>query len=196
MSRAPKTTRVTTRTCVGCRRKAPCTELLRFTLDVSGALSIDYRGDAPGRGAWLCPLPSCLQQATRRNAFSRSFRRRVSYDPVTLPGEVSQGLSFRVEAAIRSARRAGALTQKRTCKLEAADETRASGLQEESTAVCGPKGTERALSWGNPPETWVITDVVWSERVARAIDRYLTWNSLMDTPSERSAHHRRNEKGS
>jgi predicted RNA-binding protein YlxR (DUF448 family) len=70
------------RTCVGCRRTAPCTQLVRmvrFSSPDGGAprVRVDPTRSAPGRGAWLHPSASCLDLALRRGGFARSFRGAV-----------------------------------------------------------------------------------------------------------------------
>ncbi len=49
------------RTCVSCRGKASRDELVRLVLDPAGNLAIDYRAKLPGRGCWIHPAPSCVQ---------------------------------------------------------------------------------------------------------------------------------------
>jgi uncharacterized protein len=68
---------VALRTCVGCRTVKPVDFLVRCAATHHGDLLIDRQ--APGRGVWLCPnSPSCLANALRRKAFSRTLRRPVS----------------------------------------------------------------------------------------------------------------------
>ncbi|MCW5254449.1 MULTISPECIES: YlxR family protein [unclassified Streptomyces] len=61
------------RTCVGCRKKAVRTALLR-TVAVEDACVPDPRGTLPGRGAYVHPSPVCIDQAERRRAFPRALR--------------------------------------------------------------------------------------------------------------------------
>ena len=61
------------RTCVGCRRKGPVTDLLRVVAR-DGAVVPDPRRSLPGRGANLHPRVACLEQAVRRKAFPRALR--------------------------------------------------------------------------------------------------------------------------
>ena len=66
-------TSVPVRTCVGCRERAPVTDLLRVVLR-AGALVPDPRRRLPGRGASLHPTPECLHAAERRRTFPRALR--------------------------------------------------------------------------------------------------------------------------
>ena len=67
-----------TRSCIGCGRKAPQDELLRFVAKdgilVAGA-------HEPGRGAYTCPRLSCFERAATRRAFNRTLRRNVRVEP-------------------------------------------------------------------------------------------------------------------
>ncbi|MGI8607323.1 MAG: YlxR family protein [Gaiellaceae bacterium] len=65
------------RTCVGCGRKRPQAELLRFVAP-QGLLTLDALRQATGRGAYTCPRIACLERATARQAFARTLRRRVT----------------------------------------------------------------------------------------------------------------------
>ena len=65
------------RTCVGCRKRAPAFDLLRFV--AAGAeddlkLQPDPSRRLPGRGAHLHPDPACFALAERRRAFGRALR--------------------------------------------------------------------------------------------------------------------------
>ncbi len=66
-----------TRTCVGCGRKAPQRELVRFAAP-SGVLEADGGRQLPGRGAYTCGRPSCFERAESRRAFARALRRTVT----------------------------------------------------------------------------------------------------------------------
>jgi len=61
------------RTCVGCRQRAPVSQLLRVVAR-DGALVPDPSRRLPGRGAHLHPDPACLELAERRKAFPRALR--------------------------------------------------------------------------------------------------------------------------
>jgi uncharacterized protein len=66
---------------VGCGRRAPQVELLRFVAE-NGRLVAGR--DRPGRGAYTCRRISCFERARARRAFNRALRRTV---------EIEQGLS-------------------------------------------------------------------------------------------------------
>lgn len=64
------------RTCVVCRRRRPKRELVRIVASPQG-VALDERAQLPGRGAYVCPDPACVQGAARRGAQSvrRALRR-------------------------------------------------------------------------------------------------------------------------
>jgi uncharacterized protein len=66
------------RSCVGCGRKAPQSELQRFVAK-NGAL-VSGAGE-PGRGAYTCRRLSCFERALARRAFNRTLRRNVRVEP-------------------------------------------------------------------------------------------------------------------
>ena len=62
------------RSCIGCGRKAPQGELLRFVAK-DGVLAAGV--GEPGRGAYTCRRLSCFERAVARRAFNRTLRRNV-----------------------------------------------------------------------------------------------------------------------
>jgi predicted RNA-binding protein YlxR (DUF448 family) len=80
------------RTCLGCRRRAAKTDLLRVVAEDQGhglELVPDPSAQRPGRGAYLHPDEECLAQALRRRAFARALR--VTPGPSGGPSAVSLG---------------------------------------------------------------------------------------------------------
>jgi len=53
------------RRCVGCGEHRPKPELIRVVRTPDGAVLIDRTGKQNGRGAYLCPNPTCLKRARR-----------------------------------------------------------------------------------------------------------------------------------
>lgn len=66
------------RSCVGCGRKAPQAELLRFVAEDARLVPGEGR---PGRGAYTCRRLPCFERAVARRAFNRTLRRTVQVDP-------------------------------------------------------------------------------------------------------------------
>lgn len=66
------------RTCAGCGRKAPKSELVRFTAP-DGLLTAGET--LPGRGVYTCRRLSCYERALSRRAFSRTLKTPVRIEP-------------------------------------------------------------------------------------------------------------------
>lgn len=67
------------RQCVGCREMKPKKELIRVVRSPEGEIQLDFRGKAPGRGAYVCSDPECLKKAIRSKALERNLD--CSIDP-------------------------------------------------------------------------------------------------------------------
>jgi predicted RNA-binding protein YlxR (DUF448 family) len=61
------------RSCVGCRRRAGKSELLRLTV-VDGRVVVDRMQRRPGRGAYLHRSKDCLETAVGKRALPRALR--------------------------------------------------------------------------------------------------------------------------
>ena len=77
--------------CVGCGRRAPQQELIRFVAQ-DGVLVAGRR--APGRGAYTCASLACYERAAARGGLARALRRAVRIDP-TLARPYTGGLLAR-----------------------------------------------------------------------------------------------------
>ena len=64
--------------------------LIRVVRSPEGELSLDFKGKAPGRGAYLCGKPECLKKARK----SRAIERALS---VAVPEEVYDQLEQQME---------------------------------------------------------------------------------------------------
>ena len=80
------------RQCLGCRQMKPKPELVRVVRSPEGSVSVDLRGKAPGRGAYVCPSTDCLKKALRSKALSRSLG-------VEIPPEIYDTLAAQMEEA-------------------------------------------------------------------------------------------------
>ena len=65
------------RQCLGCREMKPKRELIRVVRSPEGEISLDFRGKANGRGAYLCPREDCLKKAVRAKALERALETAV-----------------------------------------------------------------------------------------------------------------------
>ena len=65
------------RQCLGCREMKPKRELIRVVRSPEGEISLDFKGKAPGRGAYICPAPACLKQAIKAKALERAFSTQI-----------------------------------------------------------------------------------------------------------------------
>ena len=79
------------RQCVGCREMKAKKELVRVVRSPEGDISLDFRGKAPGRGAYLCRSSECLKRAVK----SRALERALS---VPVPEDVWARLTAELEA--------------------------------------------------------------------------------------------------
>ena len=78
------------RQCMGCRERKEKRELIRVVRAPDGGVSLDFRGKAPGRGAYICPDMACLKKAIRSKALDRSLE-------VTIPEEIYARLEQEME---------------------------------------------------------------------------------------------------
>ena len=79
------------RRCLGCREMKPKRELIRVVRSAAGDISLDFRGKAPGRGAYVCPDAQCLRKAIRAHALERAFSAQI-------PPEIYERLEREMEA--------------------------------------------------------------------------------------------------
>lgn len=78
------------RQCLGCREMKPKREMMRVVRSPEGVVSIDLRGKAPGRGAYVCPQADCLKKAIRSRALERNLQ-------VAIPPEIMDTLLAQME---------------------------------------------------------------------------------------------------
>ena len=65
------------RQCLGCRVMKPKKELIRVVRSPEGEISLDLRGKASGRGAYICSDKACLLKAVKSRALERAFETSV-----------------------------------------------------------------------------------------------------------------------
>ena len=79
------------RQCLGCREMFPKRELIRVVRSPEGEISLDFKGKAPGRGAYVCPQAECLRRAIKSRALERGLDCQI-------PQEIYDQLLLRMEA--------------------------------------------------------------------------------------------------
>ncbi len=68
------------RQCLGCREMKPKRELVRVVRAPDGAVSLDFKGKSPGRGAYVCPNEECLKKAVKSRALERALEAQIPED--------------------------------------------------------------------------------------------------------------------
>jgi len=85
------------RTCVACRTARPKRELVRVVRSPAGELSVDLRGKASGRGAYLDPDPGCLERGLAEGALARALE-------IDIDGMTADRLRVELAAAAKERR--------------------------------------------------------------------------------------------
>ncbi len=79
------------RQCLGCREMKPKRELIRVVKSPEGDVSLDFKGKANGRGAYICPNAECLKKAIKGRALEKAFSMQI-------PAEIYEKLNKEMEA--------------------------------------------------------------------------------------------------
>jgi predicted RNA-binding protein YlxR (DUF448 family) len=74
-------TREPRRTCIACREVRGKDQLVRLVRRAEGAVVVDARGTAPGRGAYVCRGPGCADRLVKGGRASQAFRRPSKVAP-------------------------------------------------------------------------------------------------------------------
>ncbi len=105
--------------------------LIRFVASPDGEVVADLSRKLPGRGFWVEATRAALQQAVKRNAFSRAAKTKLSVPP-NLADTVEAMLAQRCLDRLGLARGAGALTSGFEKVADAVSSGRATWLIEAS----------------------------------------------------------------
>ena len=73
----PKVKKIPQRQCVGCLEMKDKKALLRVVRSPEGAVSLDFGGKKPGRGAYVCHNVECLKKARKSRALERAFETAI-----------------------------------------------------------------------------------------------------------------------
>lgn len=127
--------------------------LIRFALAPDGMVTPDVAAKLPGRGAWVRADRASIEQAAKKGAFARAFKRQVKV-PEDLAALTETLLARRCLDQLGLARRAGAIAVGAT-QVEAAIRAKPafSLIEAEDGAV---EGREKLMSlhiglWSRPP---------------------------------------------
>ena len=85
-----KVKKIPLRKCIGCEAMKPKKELIRVVRSPEGEISLDFKGKASGRGAYVCPDPRCLKKAIKARALERAFSAQI-------PQEIYERLESQME---------------------------------------------------------------------------------------------------
>ena len=69
------------RFCVASRTAQPVSDLIRFVVGPGGEAVPDLKSKLPGRGVWVTATREALEDAIKRKAFARGFKRDVRLPP-------------------------------------------------------------------------------------------------------------------
>jgi uncharacterized protein len=97
------------RSCIVTRAVLAPDELIRFVLSPQNLVVPDVRRALPGRGVWVTASRARIDEACRRKAFGRAFKREVT-TPVDLAEQVGSLIRKDALQALSLANKAGALT--------------------------------------------------------------------------------------
>lgn len=75
MNMKPK--KIPMRMCLGCGEMKPKKEMVRVVRSPEGEISLDLKGKAAGRGAYICPSTECLGKARKARRFEKAFSCRI-----------------------------------------------------------------------------------------------------------------------
>lgn len=79
------------RQCTGCREMKPKRELIRVVKSPENEITLDFKGKAQGRGAYVCRNQECLKKAIKSKALERSLE-------IPIPEEIYVQLREQMEA--------------------------------------------------------------------------------------------------
>jgi uncharacterized protein len=105
LDRGPHT-RTRERLCVATRAVQPVSDLIRFVVGPNGEAVPDIKCKLPGRGVWVTATREALEEAIKRKAFARGFKRDVRL-PTDLAARTDGLLEQSVLDALAMAGKAG-----------------------------------------------------------------------------------------
>ena len=132
--------RAAERLCVATRTVRPVSDLIRFVVGPEGDAVPDVKRRLPGRGIWVTATQEALDEAVRRKAFARGFKREVRL-PSDLVARTERQLERAALDALAIAGKAG-LVAAGFAKVEAVLE-RGSAIALLHAAEASPEGIRK-----------------------------------------------------
>ena len=72
-----KPKKIPMRMCLGCNKKKKKMELIRAVKSPEGEISLDFKGKAAGRGAYICRSAECFEKARKARRFEKAFSCKI-----------------------------------------------------------------------------------------------------------------------
>jgi hypothetical protein len=76
----PRQRKIPMRQCTGCLEVRPKREMIRIVRTPEGQIVVDATGKRSGRGAYVCPDPTCLSEADHRSRLAKSLEVSIGSD--------------------------------------------------------------------------------------------------------------------
>lgn len=149
------------RRCAASGDVKPEAALIRIAIAPDGAAVPDLAADLPGRGVWVSADRASVEQAVKRDAFSRSAGEKVVAGP-DLAGRIEALLAARALSLLGLARRSGELALGEAKVREAIRARRPAWLVEAADGAADGRGKVLALAraaWGEVPLAACFTAV-------------------------------------
>jgi uncharacterized protein len=115
------------RLCVATRAVRPVDDLIRFVVGPDGKVVPDLKGKLPGRGVWVMGTRAALEEAIKRKAFARGFKRDIRL-PADLAGQTEGLLQSAALDALAMVAKAGMVMAGFAKTAAALERNDASGL--------------------------------------------------------------------
>ncbi|MCG6856693.1 MAG: RNA-binding protein [Salaquimonas sp.] len=94
------------RTCIVTRKACDAEDLIRFVADPAGRVIPDLKRKLPGRGVWVTAGRTKVDEAVRKRAFARGFKRDVVAEE-SLGAEIDMLMEKDALSALSMAKKAG-----------------------------------------------------------------------------------------
>ncbi len=77
-----KTKKIPQRMCLGCGEMKSKRDLVRVVRSPDGNVDVDLTGKKSGRGAYICPVPACLEKALKAKRLEKQLETNLPEDVI------------------------------------------------------------------------------------------------------------------